>query len=529
MRHMHAHHDVATVSRATDNSPAPIHGNAHGPRGRNAKASCVPVTFSASFPLISRASAVSRGPMGKTRPDVAGKCATSVFPWMRTLALAALVTLPLVDRSSAAEGGHCICSPEARPVCRVSDLVSSEPGFRCTATDGAVGRAIDIRDTTGLETIDLSGLNTTRGLRVSFNADLRSFVAPTLADSDGDVRLDFNSHLRTAQLPRLASVAGSLQVNLNVELEQIDLTSLEQTDGHLLITGDKLTLAGVKLDIQSTVDLRKFPPPLTLALATLARAGDTDANGTRVTVASSHHTRHAAQVPEHCVCPEQPVCTAADLHTPNGGPGGEAACRADDGGTIEHAVVVRGNAQLRSLNLSGVSGLPGGLDIGENFLLEWVGLPTLGSTGDIRVERNPVLVSVEGPQLSTVKGDLHFLTNEQLRSLDMPALTSVGGAVEVRENYALENLALTRLGTCVSSLHIGYNNHMVAADLGELRTVGGGLFVRDNFALQELRLGNLTNTADALLINGNDALKVTGTQLALAFELDLGSFPDPGR
>ena len=178
------------------------------------------------------------------------------------LLLALAVMLAVVDHCHAVEGGHCICSDDARPTCTVADLVSSEPGFRCVVDDGAIGHPIEIRDTKGLETIDLSGLNATHGLRVSFNADLRSFAAPTLTDANGDVRIDFNNHLRTAQLPRLVSVAGSLQINLNVELVEVDLRALEQTGGRLLITGDKLTLAGVSLDIESTVDLRKFPPPL---------------------------------------------------------------------------------------------------------------------------------------------------------------------------------------------------------------------------------------------------------------------------
>jgi hypothetical protein len=450
---------------------------------------------------------------------------------MRALTLAALATLPLIDRSSAAEGGHCTCADEARPVCRTSDLVSSEPGFRCTVDDGAVGRAIEIRDTKGLEAIDLSGLNTTRGLRVSFNADLRSFAAPTLADSDGDVRVDFNNHLRAVQLPLLTSVAGSLQVNLNAELEQLDLTSLEQTDGHLLITGNKLTLAGTALDIQSTVDLRKFPPPLLKSRA--AEGVQHPSEPSHNSFNSSHQLgghsalatgRRAAQGEDHCVCPEQPTCTAADLRTPDGAPGDDT-CKVDAAGALQHAVIVRSNAALRSLNLSGVSGLPGGLDIGENLQLERVALPTLATSGGVRIERNPALASVESSQLAEIQGGLHCLTNEQLRSFDGAALGSVSGAIEVRENYAMEKLDLARLATCGADLHIAYNSILREAALDELRSVGGSLFVGDNAALRELRLGNLTSTADALLINANDALKVTGTQLALAFELDLESFP----
>lgn len=435
-----------------------------------------------------------------------------------TGSFALITAAQLVERSFAAEGGHCICSPDARPVCTTTDLVSSEPGFRCVVDDGAVGRAIEIRDTEGLETIDLSGLNTTRGLRVSFNADLRSFAAPTLADSDGDVRIDFNNHLRAAQLPRLASVAGSLQVNLNAELAELDLGALEHTEERLLITGDKLTLAGVSLDIKSTVDLRKFPPPL--ARDPPARFGKGDTDYTHSTNRSI--PRRAVQAPGHCLCPEQPLCTMADLLSSDGE---DEGCKPDSSGAIERALVVRGNGQLRNLSLSDVTSLPGGLDIGENFLLETVTTPALIGSGELRVERNPALTNIESPQLATVEGDVHYLTNERLRSIEAPALASVSGAIEFRENYALEKLDLPRLATCASDLHVGYNNLIVAANLGDLQTVGGSLFVRDNFALRALHLANLTATADALLINANDDLKVTGTQLALAFELDLDSFP----
>lgn len=123
--------------------------------------------------------------------------------------------------------------------------------------------------------------------------------------------------------------------------------------------------------------------------------------------------------------------------------------------------------------------------------------------------------------LETVYGGLYIRHNHAF-TVEMPALTSVDGDVEVWANYALTELDIPTLTSVGSLLLIWGNDSLSSLDgLPSLSTVGN-LEIRSNDSLSSLSgLSSLTAVSANLSIYDNDCLNQAEAE-AFATSIDVG-------
>ena len=158
-------------------------------------------------------------------------------------------------------------------------------------------------------------------------------------------------------------------------------------------------------------------------------------------------------------------------------------------------------------------------------------------TGDLRIS-SPSLETLSLPALNVLLGTLIVRQNDQLLSLQLPALTSIGalelssntlltdlsglgsleeviGSVDVFSNQALQELSWGALDEVQGPVVIRSNPSLQRVYLDALQSVGGGLSVTFQDALLELRLPSLVTVTGDLRVSSNDLLDALAiTQLS---------------
>ena len=267
----------------------------------------------------------------------------------------------------------------------------------------------------------------------------------------------------------LAGLSGIRMVNGSVRLEgsagAVELADLEVITGDLVITADPDALTSIRLPALQTVGGSvQIDAP---GLASLDAPALESTGG----VAAA-----AADVDLHCL-----VSGSVAL----GGHAGAAL----DLGKLRTAGVVKldGMAALASLEL-----------------------PAL-EQGSLIVSDAPALASIALPALTGTPAQLRLLGCGALTDLSLGAITSIG-AVQVADAASLADLGAFDAIQDADSLAIENDDALTALGFPALVTVRGALDLRDNSALAEIGLGALTEIGEDSAITDNPLLPTCDVQ-----------------
>ena len=194
-----------------------------------------------------------------------------------------------------------------------------------------------------------------------------------------------------------------------------------------------------------------------------------------------------------------------DPNCPNGGIAVHTGVDSDGNGLLEGDEIVSTsylcNGQDGEVTIpTGI--LQGSYTIRNSLDADWIASIT-SITGDLVVDA-PGLTSLDLPALTSVGGNLSIYGNDALTSLDLTALMSVGGDLYIGSN-SLTSLDLTAL-TSVGGLNIENNVALTSLDLTALTSVEGDLNISGNYALTNLAMPALTSVEGYLYINNNTSL-----------------------
>ena len=209
--------------------------------------------------------------------------------------------------------------------------------------------------------------------------------------------------------------------------------------------------------------------------------------------------------------------------------------------TEDKAQVINGGVTLTSqseVNAFTGTSITGPLYIGAtdgSDITDLTPLSTLTSVGDLQVEYNPLLTSLDGlNNITSVNGLLEIYYNHALANLDglsgitslggnlvvdnnslitnlngLSGITSVGGDIYIRFNSQLTDLGgLSAITSVVGNLEVYYNLALTNLDgLSGIVSVGGALDIYNSQALQNLDgLSNITSLGGFLYIYNNPNL-----------------------
>jgi hypothetical protein len=160
----------------------------------------------------------------------------------------------------------------------------------------------------------------------------------------------------------------------------------------------------------------------------------------------------------------------------------------------------------------------------------------------VTIAGNPALSALDLLQLATVGDDLTVADNNaDGGSIDLGALTEVGGNVNVSDNTASGGIDLGGLGQVGGSVNVSNNTGSGTIDLGSLVDVVGHLTIHGNLDLTILNLNALTSVGGNVDVSDNTAaasialpnlasvggdVKVEGNTAASS--VDLGSLQSTG-
>ena len=152
-----------------------------------------------------------------------------------------------------------------------------------------------------------------------------------------------------------------------------------------------------------------------------------------------------------------------------------------------------------------------GLTIEGGDILNLNGLSAITSIGgDLKIERNPALVNLDGLHALNRVGSLSISNNVALTNVaGLTALTSIDAWLHIRWNDELRNInGLSGVSIVSDNIFIWSNRSLRNVDgLSGLTSVGGWLSFSNNQVLDNLNgLSNLTNIGEGLTLRGNGNL-----------------------
>ncbi|MGH2805738.1 MAG: beta strand repeat-containing protein, partial [Actinomycetota bacterium] len=123
------------------------------------------------------------------------------------------------------------------------------------------------------------------------------------------------------------------------------------------------------------------------------------------------------------------------------------------------------NDDLLVVDLSALAAVGGNIDISGNLVMTTLDLSSLTDvTGDLLVTGNPNVTAVHISGVGSIGGDLSLI-GTAATSIDLPALTEVGGAVDISGNTAATGIDLSALTSAGDSVDISGNTAATGIDL----------------------------------------------------------------
>lgn len=178
------------------------------------------------------------------------------------------------------------------------------------------------------------------------------------------------------------------------------------------------------------------------------------------------------------------------------------------GAQIHRTITLDDNDALTSLEgLSGLVDVPGGLVIrGHEELKDLGALAQLRNLqGDLLISSNR-LNTLELPALETVGGTIEVLDHVNIPKVAWPVLRKVGGRFEIHGNHSLTEVRLPALSEVGDNFDISANFDLSTFEVPALGRLGGDLGFVDNANLTVLGAPQLAEIADNLVVKANARL-----------------------
>ncbi|MET0591774.1 MAG: hypothetical protein ABW133_03685 [Polyangiaceae bacterium] len=179
--------------------------------------------------------------------------------------------------------------------------------------------------------------------------------------------------------------------------------------------------------------------------------------------------------------------------------------------TVDGDFAIQDSDSLVTVQLAALQNVSGALRVEMNPSLTTIRLPALSNLGQSQgqslvISSNVLVTSIAAPLLVNAPAAVWLVGDganaTAPTSLDLGALTTVGGKLAVNGNYRLETLAgLSHLATVSGDLAIVENIRMVEASLPALTTVSGSLKVNQQSMLSTIALPLLTTVGQEGLIS----------------------------
>jgi hypothetical protein len=170
--------------------------------------------------------------------------------------------------------------------------------------------------------------------------------------------------------------------------------------------------------------------------------------------------------------------------------------------------------------LEGITTLGGDLRIIGSSLgaLDLSALETI--TGDVEISTNSALISVDLSGLTRIGGGLDIDENDTLTDLNMTSLSSVGGHAYIGDNPSLEAVNISSMSGVNDSLIISTASGASFNASPDLDFVGGDLYIGENDGVESIALRDLFVAGD-LTLNENQSLSAVGASGGLFIGNDL--------
>ena len=186
-------------------------------------------------------------------------------------------------------------------------------------------------------------------------------------------------------------------------------------------------------------------------------------------------------------------------------------------------VAIQRNHHLVSVNLPSLISVGGSVNVSEQDTLATIALPaltTVGQSGATSIDFNTMggLISIFVPRLTTIPAGIylrdngHFRPTTDLFVIDFRALTSIGGPLDIDRIPNLVSAdGFPLLATVGGSFRLSRLSSLQSMAFPALTTVSGSVLIQDDTVLAVAALPGLSSMTGALYVEGNLAL----TTLAL--------------
>ena len=394
---------------------------------------------------------------------------------------------------------------------RIIGGVRMERNARVQNLDGFA----NLTEIDGPLTIELNGaLSNTHGLartatitgrlRVGRNTALTDLVLPALASLGGGVDIPGNGALANLDLNALPEIVGGLVFDENgttADTTVVNLAALRRVTGGISIQRNPRLR-----NLDSLASLTEIDGPLTIELNTALL--NTNGLGRIASITGRLRVGRNTALTDLVLPALVSLGAGVDI------PGNGALANLDLGALSEifggMALDENGaTAATTVFNFGALRRITGGVSIQRNSRLQTVdGFANLTEIdGPLTIELNTALLNTNGlARLSTVSGRLRAGRNVALTDLALPALTSLGGGVDIPGNGVLTNLDLRALSQINGALVLDDNG--VAAtratvfNFAALQSVTGGLSIQRNPQLRNLSgFANLTEVSGLTIAN----------------------------
>ncbi len=155
----------------------------------------------------------------------------------------------------------------------------------------------------------------------------------------------------------------------------------------------------------------------------------------------------------------------------------------------------------------GCTVLTGSLLISGAWIEDLTPLSALVEVEDLSIHDNYILESLDGLENITKAKNIFLQSGDQLKDISMPGLTEVTGSLELATPAVTILDAFSSLTTIGKDFKIDYSGHLKGFDLPALTSIGGNLVLKNIVSLSNVDgFSNLTTIGGKLEIFNNDML-----------------------
>jgi hypothetical protein len=286
-------------------------------------------------------------------------------------------------------------------------------------------------------------------INVYDNSSLQYFPSLFLQEINGSLQLHRNDVLQLLDFPELRLLKEGITINKMSSLTAINVPSISQIDEGISIQQNPL-LQEVKLDslvevhtffkiehnenlkiidvselkmVREDMYLRNLPKLEELSMQIQTVLGDFRIQN--LEIITEIPLIHLEQVGNSFYFDQNLLVSALEI--PN---------------VIEFSsdVSIVGNDSMRFIFMPPLNSIGGDLDIGYNLSLSELSIEVNTVAGDITVESNSMLDSIDFVDLYALYGNINVLSNPLLLTLNVSELTNIGDSVSLIDNEALSSI-----------------------------------------------------------------------------------------